>query len=144
MASKVRFGMVKSDSAVPALASNIIAKFNKELGHINMDDIQFAWRFSDRSRYHGKTRLIRGEDKMFTSKKIVIVLWLRSWKAHKSAWRALLVYHELRHVLPPKNDGGDYRLVRHDIEDFIDIVDKYGPRWENADAFLTKLEKKGG
>lgn len=135
-----KFKAVKSDSEVIRLATKIIKRFSEELGHINVNDIHFAWRISSKSRYHGKTHLIRGEDKMFTDKKVVIVLWLRSWKEHDPAWRALLLYHEMRHVLPKRKVKGEYSLVRHNLEDFVDIVNDYGPRWERANNFMQILE----
>jgi hypothetical protein len=132
--------MVKTSSAVHATVAKILSQFS-ELGHIKQEDIQFAWRISKRSPYHGKTRLIRGEDRMFTEKKVVMTLFLKSWKQHDKAWRALLLYHELRHIAPGKEDG-EYRTYRHNIEDFMDIAAEYGVRWEHANRFLTKLEKE--
>jgi hypothetical protein len=78
---------------------------------------------------------------MFTEKKVVMTLFLKSWKQHDKAWRALLLYHELRHIAPGKEDG-EYRTYRHNIEDFMDIAAEYGVRWEHANRFLTKLEKE--
>jgi hypothetical protein len=124
------------------LAARIVKKFDEELGHIQLDTVQFAWKKSKSSRYHGRTRLIRGEWCMFTNKKVVITFWLKSWKEHKPSWRALLVYHELRHIFPPKKEGGDYRIRRHDIEDFADLIEKYGTRWERSEDFLKTIITK--
>jgi len=38
----------------------------------------------------------------------------------------VLMYHELRHV---GWDGENCTIIPHDIEDFKDIIDKYGTSW---------------
>jgi hypothetical protein len=137
-----KYKVVKLDSSVLSIATKIISRFKEELGHIKVEDIHFAWRISKTSKYHGATRLVRGVDCMFTNKKIVMVLFLKSWKAHDEAWRSLLIYHELRHILQKKKAPGEYVLVRHNIEDFADIVQNYGVGWKDAGKFLTKLKGK--
>lgn len=36
----------------------------------------------------------------------------------------ITLYHELRHIHPDED-----KLIKHDLEDFRDIVDKFGPYW---------------
>lgn len=40
-------------------------------------------------------------------------------------WMRILLYHELRHI------GFDGDLVEHDVEDFYDILERFGVRWVN-------------
>ena len=134
-----KYAMMKS-KVVEKLAAEIISKRKKELGHIDLREIQFAWRFSEKSKYHARTKLIRGDNRIFTDKKISIVVWRKSWKAHDEAWQALLIYHELKHILEP-NKKGEYRLVKHDVEDFAFLIKLYGIRWEKASLFLEELRK---
>jgi hypothetical protein len=47
----------------------------------------------------------------------------------------LTLYHELMHIHPDEN-----KLVRHDIEDFKIIVDKFGPYWTEG---IFKEEEEG-
>jgi len=119
------------------LAQKVVNAF-PELAHVDLDDVQFAFRESEKCKYHGRTQLVRGVDKIFTDKDIVIVIWLNSWIKHKMSWRALLLYHELRHIV--HNDKGEYALVRHDVEDFSDMIEKYGVRWEQSDKILKRLK----
>jgi hypothetical protein len=137
--SKTSYTVVKPDSVVLKMATTVVDKFNKELGHIDLADVQFSWRRSMKCKYHGMTGLVRGVNRMFTDKKLVVILWRRSWKEHDKAWRHLLIYHELRHIV--KRENGEYALRRHDVEDFYDMIKEYGPRWENASKFLAKLDK---
>jgi hypothetical protein len=136
----VRYSVVKPKSAVLKIANAVVGRFKSEFSHVDLNDVQFSWRFSKRSIYHGKTSLIRGVHKMFTDKKVVIVLFRKSWKSHDRAWRSLLVYHELRHIVA-KKENGDYVLKRHDVEDFADVISKYGIRWEGASKFLEQLDR---
>ena len=44
-----------------------------------------------------------------------------------------LVYHELRHVDPDGN------MKHHDVEDWVEMVDKLGPNWADTKARIPNL-----
>ena len=42
----------------------------------------------------------------------------------------LVIFHELLHVgIKPSDDGEDYYIVPHDVEDFKILIDRYGIDW---------------
>ena len=43
-----------------------------------------------------------------------------------------LMYHELRHIGYNPNTERSF-IVPHEVEDFLDIIRKYGPCWCEAD-----------
>jgi hypothetical protein len=54
------------------------------------------------------------------------------WESLDDDTRAVLVYHELLHVLPlynAKKDTWSYRLRDHDLQDFSEIIREYGLDW---------------
>ncbi len=53
----------------------------------------------------------------------------------------ILAYHELLHVgIDEKTTDVKYVTVPHDIEDFTDIVDKFGLHWNEYGADTPKFE----
>lgn len=45
----------------------------------------------------------------------------------------ILLYHELLHVgIEPKDGKEVYRIVPHDVEDFLAVVERFGNRWAEA------------
>jgi hypothetical protein len=137
----VRYKMVQEDGLVMKMARHILKTFNEEFEGVSINDIQICWRISKHWRYAGQVRRITGANRMFTNKMFVLILFKPFWDENSRAKRALLLYHELKHIY--KKDNGQYSLRRHDIEDFLDIVRKYGSHWQHADKFLHVLERRG-
>jgi len=50
-------------------------------------------------------------------------------------WLKILVYHELRHI------GIDGKLVKHQVEDFKDILREFGIDWLDNDPDLPDIAK---
>ena len=128
------------DPSVLELLPKILKKFPDKFSHIKQDDIVLIFKESDDSKWFGQTRLIKGIWKVITDKCILISLWKNAWDAKPESWRALLIYHELLHI--GVNDDRDYQLIKHDIEDFAEVIKKYGLDWENSDGFFEELNSR--
>ncbi len=72
------------------------------------------------------------ELKFFSNLDYVIEISGDLWDTLDNDSRAILLEHELRHILVVQNDKtGDwtYKLRKHDIQDFSRIVSKHGVDW---------------
>lgn len=51
-----------------------------------------------------------------------------------------LIYHELKHIqLVPSKDGPKIDIVRHDVEDWFNIVEKLGVNWASTKGQIPDL-----
>lgn len=72
------------------------------------------------------------------------VLWVHkpTWDTLNENQRKALVYHELCHIThTAKKDGSvDFKLKKHDLEEFIDVVKNFG-YWTPVLEELEKIKK---
>ena len=128
------------EAKVLDLIPQIINRYPEKFSHINADDIVLVFKECADSRWFGQTRLIKGVWKVVTDKAVLLSLWKNAWDSKSDSWRALLIYHELLHLGVDDVNGG-YKIIKHDIEDFAEVIRTYGIDWENSDAFLTDLNQ---
>jgi hypothetical protein len=75
---------------------------------------------------------------------LVIIIHGASWSALSERHREALCFHELCHTKVTTTEDGEARLslVGHDIEDFFDVVQKYG-NWQPSVQQFVKAAQVG-
>jgi len=127
------------DGKVIELAEMIIQKFPEKFAKVQMNDISFCFKDSPKSTFIAKTSRITGAFTTLTDKKINMTIWKEHWDKADDPYRALLMYHELSHIMwDGENDK--YALIKHDIQDFAEILNVYGVEWQNREKFLRILK----
>ena len=97
-------------------------------------EIKFLMLVADKSIYAGKCSKATGKWKYLTDKDFIIEVWDGFWKTADTKAKEALVYHELKHIdfLEDEETGEIvWKLRRHDVEEFHDVVEKYG-YWNEA------------
>jgi len=53
------------------------------------------------------------------------------WNGIKDETKEILMWHELRHILVTADKDGNtqYKILDHDIKDFLSIIDRHGVDW---------------
>lgn len=71
-----------------------------------------------------------------------IVVWKRLWDELKPEQREALIFHELRHAAVEYGNDGfpKLALVGHDLEEFDDVVRRYGAWREQVSSFAESLD----
>ena len=71
-----------------------------------------------------------------------IVVWKKAWDELKVEQREALVFHELKHAAIEFDRDGFPRLttVGHDIEEFDEVVRRYGVWLEDVESFAQAIE----
>jgi hypothetical protein len=96
---------------------------------IEKPKIKFLMLTADKCKYLGKCSRATGKWKYLSHIDYVIEVWETFWSSTTdSNIREALVYHELRHIHCTEKEDGElvWSLNDHDIEEFIDVVNKYG------------------
>ena len=108
----------------------VLKECGKDLASIKTEDIALLWH-NGTPRYAAK---IGKPPKYYSAlgmKPLILIIHRDVWNEFGQGKRNLLLFHELLHVI--NNDEGGYKLIKHDIEDFKMLLEKYGLAWEKAD-----------
>ena len=109
-----------------------------ELEYIKDSKVSIIYLESDQAKKSGPDRLVLGECEKVAAKNrwaipadFTITVYKNNCIGLTQEQLRMVLNHELLHVgivLTP--DGGeDYNIVKHDLEDFKIIIDKYGTDW---------------
>ncbi len=83
----------------------------------------------------GKCIKANAELKHWSGAEYVIEFSENVWEALKEDVRKILMLHELKHILLTTNDKTgefQYKILPHDVADFLSIIEKYGVDWINT------------
>ena len=74
------------------------------------------------------------------NKKLILVLNMTEWNLMSKARRVATLFHEFMHVVADDDKG--YKIAKHDVQEFKEMIDKVGMNYERADELLKELEGK--
>lgn len=120
-----------SDTSLEILADKIIDE--KELGlssiPVNIEYI-LVYPYINKTTA-GKCTKTSNVTRFLTDKHFVIEFSGDLWDQIDDGTKEILMWHELKHVGAETDKNGEwiYKIVRHNIEDFIQIVKKHGVTW---------------
>lgn len=71
------------------------------------------------------------ELKFFSGYDYLIQMSGTLWEMLDEETQFVLMYHELKHISVDEDKDGNevYKIRRHDVEDFSDIIDEHGIKW---------------
>lgn len=117
-----------------------VQRYRKELEEESCR-IALAWRFGlkpnkDGQLVLGKCKKVSDLDKQFAGFDFVIILNREAWEKLEPPQRKALIHHELMHIAISEDASGNtrkdarnrtmFRIRKHDIEEFKDIVTEHG------------------
>lgn len=91
---------------------------------------------------HGRCIKCSAELAYYSNVDYIIEINEATWNILDDKAKYILMYHELLHInieYNEKKDEYDFKIKKHDIEDFKDIIDRHGPDWLN---FVKQTEEK--
>lgn len=115
------------------LADKVIDE-NQRFSHLKDKRCRIAFQYSSDAKHSGgktvyaDTEKVKDKYKKFMPYDFVITFYGGNTDGITEESMYKLMYHELNHVgFDP--DDEKYSILPHDIEDFTDVVDKWGVRW---------------
>lgn len=109
-----------------------------ELAYIKDSRVKIAFLESDQSKKADKDKLVLGECEKVAAKNkwaiaydFTITLFKNNLIGLTLDQIKIVLFHELLHVgIEPGPDGDEtYSVVKHDLEDFKVIIDRFGTEW---------------
>lgn len=125
---------------IEVLATEVIREF-EDLNHLDDPRCRIAYQHCDAEKKKNKrvvfadTQLVNEKLKVFCPYDFLITVYDGSCAYLDEEHIKRLIYHELKHVGFEPGDGDEdkYFIVHHDLEDFRDVIDKWGIDWIRDD-----------
>ena len=114
-----------------------------QMGWREFPQIKFLELIADKSTYLGKCSKATGKWKYLIHKDFVIEVWGAFWNTAERKVKEALLLHELKHVdFSEDEETGEitWRIRRHEVEEFHDVVEKYGAWNPDLEEFLLRLK----
>lgn len=108
------------------IADQIVNKFTVAFSQINVDEILFLEEDEKAPSKYADIRIVKSPYTFITNYKFIITFYEPKIVGMTQAQINLLVMHELLHI----NDDFD-GLRKHDVQDFVAIVSKFGAAWDS-------------
>lgn len=123
--------------------------------HLNQANIALAWNLnwktdSDSRLVLGKCKKATDLEKEFHEYDFVILLNFSAWSELSPVQRTALMDHELCHAEVCRNTADElqhdergricYRIRKHDLEEFRDIVNRHGMYKSDIEAFVRSCQ----
>ena len=128
-------------SEVEEIAKDLIDKY-AQIFDENITEAKIAYVFNLRKKasYWGQIQLPGGAWEFMLDCNFVMVIHKESWNTLNDNQKQALVFHELKHVAHKEDKDGNilWRLCKHDIEEFLDVVALFGD-WTESLEELKKL-----
>lgn len=121
----------KTDDTLAALADKVIQS-RPELESLQYCRIGYLYadkeKKSKNKTTYADTEKVSDKMKALAPFDFVITFYQPSCKDLPADRMEILMYHELRHIGYDATEGNCW-IVPHDLEDFKDIIEKYGTDW---------------
>jgi len=131
------------NEAYRPVAAALVKKY-KEINHIIVGEILFIEDTEGKKKKNGQTVLAqiglipeKWDDVIYqlTGKRFGYMMEIYKNNIYSMSREQVfaLIYHELRHI------GAEGKLVNHDIEDWVNMVEKLGVDWNTTRASIPNL-----
>lgn len=97
-----------------------IAEYDYHIGYFYCDEAKR----SQGKRILGQCIKVSGILSHYTDYDFIIVIYEPNISNFNDAQLQALLYHELLHI------GEDYRIVKHDVNDFYSVLKEFGVDWQ--------------
>ena len=128
---------------VEEIAKELIEKYPENFDeNITWPKIAYVFNLREKCSYFGQIQLPGGAWEFMLHCNFVMVIHKESWDTFSSNQKQALVFHELKHVAHKNDRDGNvlWRLCKHDIEEFLDVVAIFGD-WTESLKELKKILK---
>jgi len=127
---------------VEAIAKEIINTLSLDE---NVANVKMAYLFLMRKKSSFKAQIQRpgGAWQFLSDYDFVMLMHKPTWDTLNENQRKALVYHELLHITHTESKDGKitWKLRRHDIEEFLDVVKEFGS-WSEELAVLVSITRE--
>lgn len=107
------------------IADKLIDKYPISLGHIELDKVLFLKEIEKSPKKYAECKAVRPPYDFITEYKFIIIVYEPNTLGLTDAQKTMLVYHELLHI-----DVDFYKIRKHNVEDFRELVSTYGVNWD--------------
>jgi predicted metallopeptidase len=107
------------------IADQIINKFPVAFSQIELDKVLFLEETQKSPKKYADIRNVGSPWNFLTSYKYIITFYEPKMIALNDAQKVMVVFHELLHI-----DDDFIKLRKHNIEDFRELISKYGINWD--------------
>lgn len=117
------------------LAEEVIAEYpDLEWIHTTGVGIGFLTSEQEKKKHGGlvyaECHLVKSIYQPFCPHDFLVIVYLPNVCRFSDEQKRILLYHELLHVgMDEKNGEPVYRIVPHDVEDFMKVIRRYGADW---------------
>ena len=131
---------VKDDDELKNLAKICIDEFELlENLRDYIDEVRIGYQWSDENKIrdnmivYADCEKVKPKLKEFIDYDFIITFYEAAKDICENA-KKVLMYHELRHIGIKESENGDlsFYIVQHTIQDFREIVEKYGLDWQTT------------
>lgn len=128
----------KDDKELKELAESIIAESDAlAILRDYLHEVRIGYQWSEKKKFkdggvvYADCEKVKAKLKEFIEYDFIITFYDSARELSENAKRVLM-YHELRHVGIKEASNGDitFYIVPHTLQDFKEIVEKYGMDWE--------------
>jgi predicted metallopeptidase len=107
------------------IAEKLIDKYPNAFGHIELDKVLILSETEKSPKKYADIRRIGFPYSFLTAYKFIIIIYEPKLLGLTDAQKIMVCYHELLHI-----DSDFDKLLKHNIEDFRELISKYGVNWE--------------
>lgn len=126
-----------ADTSVHQMLAQVVSTHPDKFIHVNPDDVHAVFKDSLKSSWRARIRIVSGYLSTLTNKKFVLEVHKADWDSSTTEERALVVFHELMHIVFDE-EKNKYKLRKHDVQDFYEVLKKFGLDKENINEVLKK------
>jgi len=116
---------LESNADWQEIADALIQKFPIAFGHVEIDKVLFLSETEKTPKKYADTRNVAYPYNYITDYKYIIIFYENNIQAMTDAQKNMLVFHELLHI-----DEDFSRVRKHNIEDFRELISKWGINWD--------------
>lgn len=128
---------------VEEIAKELIDKYTQNFDeNITWSKIAYIFNLREKCSYYGQIQLPGNAWEFLFDYNFVMIIHKEAWNNFDDNQKQALVFHELKHVASKLDKDGNilWRLYKHDIEEFLDVVKIFGD-WSNGLRTLKTLLK---
>lgn len=130
-------GFVNAGPDVYDLLNKVITSFDR-FKFINPAHILIVFKKKGKSSWIANIRKLSEHIKVYLpGKHILLMISMLEWDMMSPSKKIAVMFHELLHLAFHE---GKYKMVRHDVQDFKELIGKLGIDYENADVLMTEIQ----
>lgn len=123
----------------------IVEAFPEKLGHIESNKILYSCFSQPKSNVKARIVPIQKRYEIFLDEgSYILEIHKESWEVADEGLRLYIILHELTHIPSEgfNKESKEYKkTIKHDLEDFKDLVRDYGVDLEKVDQLVEKIQE---